>query len=318
MDRDENWERTKRAYDAVVRREAEHAADSAVEAVEAAYDRGETDEYVEPTLVGDAEGLSEDDAVVFFNFRADRARQLTRMLADIDPVWDVETDPPDAEIVTMTEYDETFGLPVAYPPLEPERPLGEALADAGLTQLRAAESEKYAHVTYFLNGGRETAFEGERREIVPSPDVATYDRQPEMAAAELTDAAIEALGDIDVLVLNYANPDMVGHTGDFEAAVAAVEAVDAQLGRLAAAVADAGGHLFVTADHGNADDMGTPEEPHTAHTTNPVPFVYLTPEGTDGGRTVRSGGTLADIAPTLLTTIGVEVPEAMTGEPLLR
>jgi len=335
MDRDENWARTGRAYDAIVEREAPHAADSAVEAVEAAYDRGETDEYVEPTLVGDAPALSEGDAAVFFNFRADRARQLTRMLADIDPEWAVETDPPDIEFVTMTEYDATFDLPVAYPPIEPERTLGEALSGAGRTQLRAAESEKYAHVTYFLNGGRETAFEGEYREIVPSPDVPTYDERPEMSAAELTDTAIDAIENgvgergedgeggtagtraLDVLVLNYANPDMVGHSGDFDAAVAAVEAVDTHLARLESAVRNAGGHLFVTADHGNADDMGTPEDPHTAHTTNPVPFVYVAPDGTDGSRAVRSGGTLADIAPTLLSRIGVEVPEAMTGERLL-
>ena len=324
MDRDENFERTKRAYDAIVHRKAPHSADSAVDAVESSYDRGETDEYVEPTLVGDGKGgdraLADGDSVVFFNFRADRARQLVRMLAGIDPEWPFETDPPEIELVTMTEYDETFELPVAYPPLEPERTLGEALSVAGLTQLRMAESEKYAHVTYFLNGGREIAFEGERREIVPSPDVATYDERPEMSAPELTDRAIDAIetDDPDVLVLNYANPDMVGHTGDFDAAVAAVGAVDEQLGRLETAVRNASGHLLVTADHGNADDMGTPENPHTAHTTNPVPFIYMDPDGTDGGRTVRSGGALADIAPTLLELVDVEVPDAMTGERLVR
>ncbi|MFO7927543.1 MAG: 2,3-bisphosphoglycerate-independent phosphoglycerate mutase [Halobacteriota archaeon] len=321
MDRDQNWNRTKRAYDAIVDREAPYRAGSAVEAIEAAYERGETDEYVEPTVIGaDDRALSDGDAVVFFNFRADRARQLTRLLADIDPEWPFETDPPAIELVTMTEYDETFDLPVAYPPIEPERTLGEAIAEAGLTQLRAAESEKYAHVTYFLNGGRETVFEGERREIVDSPDVPTYDRKPEMSAAELTDVVIDAIEreGPDVLVLNYANPDMVGHTGDFDAAVAAVEAVDTQLGRLGHAVREASGHLFVTADHGNADDMGTPDHPHTAHTTNPVPFIYLANDGTDGGPTVRPGGTLADIAPTLLSVIGVEIPDAMTGEPLLR
>ena len=320
MDRDRNWERTRRAYDAIVHREAPYRADSAVDAVEAAYERGETDEYVEPTVVGDdTAALSDGDAVVLFNFRADRARQLTRLLADVDPELPFETDPPAVELVTMTEYDETFDLPVAYPPLAPERTLGEALAEAGLTQLRAAESEKYAHVTYFFNGGRETAFEGERREIVDSPDVPTYDRKPEMSAAELTDVVIDAIerNDPDVLVLNYANPDMVGHTGDFDAAVAAVEAIDTQLGRLERAVRETGGHLFVTADHGNADDMGTPEHPHTAHTTNPVPFVYLANDGTNGGRTVRAGGTLADIAPTVLSTIGVAIPDAMTGESLL-
>jgi len=322
MDRDENWERTKRAYDAVVDRTAPYEATSAVEAIEAAYERDETDEYVEPTVVDceDDVALSGGDSVVFFNFRADRARQLTRMLADIDPEWPFETDPPEIELVTMTEYDEAFELSVAYPPIDPEQTLGEAISKAGLTQFRTAESEKYAHVTYFLNGGRETVFEGERREIVSSPDVPTYDEQPEMSALELTDTAIEAIetDDPDVLVLNYANPDMVGHTGDFDAAVAAVEAVDEQLGRLERAVRNAGGHLLVTADHGNADDMGTADDPHTAHTTNPVPFVYVAPDGSDGGRTVRSGGTLADIAPTLLSVVGVEKPDSMTGEDLLR
>ncbi|MFW5963960.1 MAG: 2,3-bisphosphoglycerate-independent phosphoglycerate mutase, partial [Natronomonas sp.] len=282
MDRDENWERTKRAYDAIVGREAPLEADSAVEAVEQSYARGDTDEYVEPTLVSGGTALADGDSVVFFNFRSDRARQLVRMLADIRPAWDFETDPPDTHLVTMTEYDETFELPVAYPPLEPEETLGETLSKAGLTQLRMAESEKYAHVTYFLNGGREVEFEGEHREIIPSPDVPTYDERPEMSAREVTDTAVDYIEreDPDVLVLNYANPDMVGHTGDFEAAVAAVEAVDEQLGRLVEAVSDGGGHVLVTADHGNADDMGTPEDPHTAHTTNPVPFVYVAPDGT--------------------------------------
>mgnify|MGYP000203424812 FL=1 len=319
MDRDENWERTKRAYDAIVNREAPYTADSVVEAVEQSYARGDTDEYVEPTLVSGGPALADGDSVVFFNFRSDRARQLVRMLADIRPEWDFQTDPPDTHLVTMTEYDETFELPVAYPPLEPEETLGETVSKAGLTQLRMAESEKYAHVTYFLNGGREVEFGGEHREIIPSPDVPTYDEQPEMSAREVTDTAVDYIDreDPDVLVLNYANPDMVGHTGDFEAAVAAVEAVDAQLNRLAEAVRNAGGHVLVTADHGNADDMGTPEDPHTAHTTNPVPFVYVAPDGTDGGRQVRDGGTLADIAPTLLSLIDVDKPEAMTGENLL-
>jgi 2,3-bisphosphoglycerate-independent phosphoglycerate mutase len=208
---------------------------------------------------------------------------------------------------------------VAFPPNQPEDVLGEVLSEAGLTQLRIAETEKYAHVTYFLNGGREVAFDGELREIVESPDVPTYDEQPEMSAPEVTDAAIDVIEreDPDVLVLNYANPDMVGHTGDFEAADAAVEAVDAQLGRLLEAIQAAGGHALVTADHGNADDMGTENDPHTAHTTNPVPFVYLSPDGTAGDRGVREGGTLADVAPTLLELVGVEKPAAMTGESLL-
>jgi 2,3-bisphosphoglycerate-independent phosphoglycerate mutase len=319
MDRDRNWDRTRRAYDAIVNREADHTAETAVDAVEASYDRGDTDEFVEPTLVEGGPALADGDAVVFFNFRPDRARQLVRMLGDVDPEWPFETRPPETRLVTMTEYDRTFDFPVAFPPEEPEVTLGGALSAAGKTQLRLAESEKYAHVTYFLNGGREVEFEGEIREIIESPDVPTYDQQPEMSAEAVTDTAIGIVesADPDVLVLNYANPDMVGHTGDFEAAVAAVEAVDTQLGRLVDAIRAAGGHVLITADHGNADDMGTPETPHTAHTTNPVPVIYLAPDGTDGGRSLRGGGSLCDLAPTLLALVGVDRPDAMTGESLL-
>jgi 2,3-bisphosphoglycerate-independent phosphoglycerate mutase len=338
MDRDQNWERTKRAYDAIVNREAKHESGSAVAAVEESYEREITDEFVEPTVVtggdgtGDREsGVADDsrpaiedgDAAIFFNFRSDRARQLTRFLADIHPAdWEaegIETDSPGVELVTMTEYDETFDLPVAFPPEEPEDTLGAVLSEAGLTQLRIAESEKYAHVTYFLNGGREVEFEGEIRRIVESPDVPTYDETPEMSAAGVTDTAISIIesDDPDVLVLNYANPDMVGHTGDYEAAIEAVEAVDTQLARLLDAVRAAGGHALVTADHGNADDMGTADDPHTAHTFNPVPFVSLTAEGDDGGMAVREGGSLPDIAPTLLSLIELAQPDEMTGESLL-
>jgi 2,3-bisphosphoglycerate-independent phosphoglycerate mutase len=320
MDRDGNWDRTRRAYDAIVEREAEFEAASAVKAVTESYERGETDEFVEPTLVEGGAALADGDAVVFFNFRADRARQLVRMLGDIEPdAWGADTAPPDVRLVTMTEYDNEYGLPVAYPPYQPEDTLGEVVADAGLTQLRLAESEKYAHVTYFLNGGREVEFPGERREIVESPDVPTYDERPEMSAAEVTDTALAVVesDDPDLLVLNYANPDMVGHTGDFEAAVAAVEAVDEQLGRLVEAVRAAGGHVLVTADHGNADDMGTEDRPHTAHTFNPVPLVYLTPDGDGGGRSVREGGSLSDLAPTLLELLDLPKPDVMTGESLL-
>jgi 2,3-bisphosphoglycerate-independent phosphoglycerate mutase len=327
MDRDENWERTVRAYDAIVDRAADHTAESAVAAVEAAYDRGETDGFVEPTLVEGRPPLRDGDAVIFFNFRADRARQLTRMLVEgaeprdsIRPeAWGADTDPPEIRVVTMTEYSKTFDVPVAFPPRQPADTLGEVLAEAGRTQLRIAETQKYAHVTYFLNGGREVPFDGEIRKIVSSPDVPTYDQRPEMSATELTDTAIGVIEehDPDAVVLNYANPDMVGHTGDFEAAITAVETVDAQLSRLVDAMRAAGGHVLVTADHGNADDKGTPESPRTAHTTNPVPFVYVAPDGTDGGRRVREGGTLADVAPTMLALAGVEKPEAMTGESLL-
>jgi 2,3-bisphosphoglycerate-independent phosphoglycerate mutase len=330
MDRDHNWGRTRRAYRAIVDREADHVADSPREAVAASYERGDTDEFVDPTVVEGGPALSAGDAVVFFNFRADRARQLVRMLSDFEPEWPFETDPPDVRVATMTEYDREFPFAVAFPPNDPRDTYGEVLANRGDAQLRIAESEKYAHVTYFLNGGREVEFDGERRQIVESPDVATYDRKPAMSAPELTDVATEVIDgqDPDAMVSNYANPDMVGHTGDFEAAVAAVEAVDRCLGELVAACREAGAHLLVTADHGNADDMGTPADPHTAHTTNPVPVVYAAPDGPElaaaapdelaGGYDLREGGILADVAPTLLSLSGIPVPEAMTGESLLR
>ena len=319
MDRDENWDRTKRAYDAIVDREAPQTAATAVDAAREAHARGETDEFIEPTLVEGGEPLCDGDAVVFFNFRADRARQLVRFLTGTRPEWEFDVDAPDVKLVTMTEYDETFAFDVAFPPEIPVNTIGEVVSDAGLTQLRIAESEKYPHVTYFLNGGREVKFPGERREIVKSPDVPTYDLQPEMSAPEVTDVAVDVIrsDDPDLLVLNYANPDMVGHTGDFEAAVEAVEAVDDQLGRLLDAVATAGGHAVVTADHGNADDMGTEDDPHTAHTYNPVPFVYLTPDGDDGDRAIRPDGSLCDVAPTLLELLELDQPSEMTGESLL-
>lgn len=321
MDRDENWERTKRAYDAIVNCEAAHTAPSAIESIERAYERGETDEYIAPTLVEREDAaLTEDDSVVFVNFRADRARQLIRLLADIRPEWEFETHPPTAHVMTMTEYDATFDLPVAFSPIELHDTLGETVAANG-TQLRIAESEKYAHVTYFLNGGREVEFDGEIRTIVDSPDVSTYDQKPEMSAPEVTDAAIDTIEQEDpaLLVLNYANPDMVGHTGDYDAAIEAAEAVDEQLERLLTTCHTAGAHVFLTADHGNADDMGTPDDPHTAHTTNPVPFVSApnVPDITESEYAVRDDGTLADIAPTVLTTMGIETPDAMTGTSLL-
>jgi 2,3-bisphosphoglycerate-independent phosphoglycerate mutase len=319
MDRDENWERTKWAYDAIVDREADHRAETAVDAVTESYERGDTDEFIEPTVVDDAPALADGDAVVFFNFRADRARQLVRMLTNTRPDWEYETTPPGIKMTTLTEYDKTFDFDVAYPPNQPADTIGEVVADEGMTQLRIAESEKYPHVTYFLNGGREVEFDGEMRRIIQSPDVPTYDLQPEMSCEAVTDTAIDVIEteDPDVMVLNYANPDMVGHTGDFEAAVTAVEAVDEQLGRLVEAVQAAGGHCLITADHGNADDMGTEAEPYTAHTYNPVPIVYLSPENDDGGYELRTGGSLCDLAPTLLNLIDVDQPGAMTGESLL-
>jgi 2,3-bisphosphoglycerate-independent phosphoglycerate mutase len=321
MDRDRNWERTRRAYDAIVAREADHGVDDPVAAAKEAYARDQTDEFVEPTLVAGGAPLRDADAALWFNFRGDRARQLVATLGGVanDPA---APEPPDVAVATMTEYDETFPFPAAFPPPDLPDVLGAVLAEAELTQLRAAESEKYAHVTYFLNGGREEPFAGESRIVVESPDVPTYEETPAMSAVELTDRVIERVrtDPPDVLVLNYANPDMVGHTGDFDAAVAACETVDEQLGHLDAALRDVGAHLLVTADHGNADDMGLPGHPHTAHTTNPVPFVSLVSDADDGdrsgGNTIREGKSLCDVAPTLLDAIGVAQPPAMIGESL--
>lgn len=320
MDRDQNWERTRQVVRAMVEREAEFCAGSASEAVSSAYERGETDEFIQPTLVRGGEPIREGDAVLCMNFRADRMRQFVRMLRDDLPDGVSSVEPPGVTVVTMTNYDETFDVPVAFPAVTPVNTLGEVIAGAGLTQLRIAETEKYAHVTYFLNGGREIEFAGESREIIPSPDVPTYDLQPEMNAEQVTDTAIQVIGedDPDVLILNYANPDMVGHTGDFDATVTAVETVDRELGRLVDTVFSMGGSVIVTADHGNADDMGTAEDPHTAHTFNPVPFIFL--EGRERVRDVqvRDGGTLADIAPTVLSVLGIEQPAEMTGRTLLK
>jgi 2,3-bisphosphoglycerate-independent phosphoglycerate mutase len=322
MDRDHNWERTRQTYDAIVNRKARYEIDSAVAAVEESYARGEDDEFVEPTLVSGGPALADGDSAFAFNFRADRTRQLCRLLSGVNSEgWPFTLDQPEIHLATMTRYEETYPFPVAFPPNDPTETFGELLSTTGRTQLRVAESEKAPHVTYFFSGGREEPFAGEERRIVASPDVPTYDLQPEMSAPEVTDAAVAALADAertpDALVLNYANPDMVGHTGDFEAAVEAVEAVDTELGRLAEALEAAGSHLVVTADHGNADDMGTEEAPHTAHTFNPVPLIYVSPNGDDGGFEVRAGGSLPDVAPTLLELLGMDQPAVMTGESLL-
>ncbi len=300
-------------------REGDHHADEAVTAATESYARDTTDEFIEPTTVGDHAGLEAGDAVVFFNFRSDRARQLTRMLGDIRPEdWGSDTEPPDTRLVTMTQYDETFDLPVAYPPNQPADTLGEVLAGADMTQLRMAESEKYPHVTYFLNGGREVEFDGEIRNIVESPDVPTYDLQPEMSAAELADTAIDIIEteDPSAMVLNFANPDMVGHTGDFDAAVTAVEAVDEQLGRLVEAIAPA------AATTASAPTTATPTTwaPKTTRTrpTRSTPSRSSTSRPTNGRRSAaRDGGTQADLAPTMLTLMGIDRPDAMTGTPLV-
>ncbi len=305
MDRDRRWDRTKLAYDAIVRGEAEFHAATGEEAVRAAYARGETDEFIKPTLVGEEEGrIRPGDAIVFFNFRPDRARQLTQRLAE-----------GGFELMTLTEYNEDWDHPIAFPPARPDVTLASTLAERGRAQLHVAETEKYAHVTYFFNGGEEDPYPGERRELVDSPrDVPTYDKKPEMSAREAARAFAEAWGEGDFAfgIINFANPDMVGHTGIIEAAVAAVETVDECLGQVVEAVHGSGGVCVITADHGNADNMLEPDgSPNTAHSKNPVPLVVTA----DVGR-LREGGTLADVAPTILALLGEEQPEQMSGRRL--
>jgi 2,3-bisphosphoglycerate-independent phosphoglycerate mutase len=316
MDRDRRWDRTKLAYDAIVHGKAEHDAASGVAAVRAAYERGETDEFIKPTLVGEEGRIREGDAVLFFNFRPDRARQLTRALGEPDFAEFERGDAPRVHLTTLTQYHEDWDYPVAFPPERPEVTLASVLAERGIAQLHVAETEKYAHVTYFFNGGEEDPEEGEERCLVDSPrDVPTYDKKPEMSAAAATDAFVERWrdGDYGFAIINFANPDMVGHTGVIPAAVAAIEAVDAQLGRLVAAVHEKGGACIVTADHGNADNMLEPDgSPNTAHSLNPVPLIV-----TAEVPALRDGGILADVAPTAIDLLGLERPAAMTGETLV-
>jgi 2,3-bisphosphoglycerate-independent phosphoglycerate mutase len=306
MDRDRRWDRTQLAYDAIVEGEAEFRADSGEAAVRAAYERGETDEFIKPTLVGEEGRVRPGDSIIFFNFRPDRARQLTRRLDE----------GTDARLTTLTEYQEEWDYPIAFPPARPGVTLASYLAGEGIAQLHVAETEKYAHVTYFFNGGEEDPYRGEERKLVDSPrDVPTYDEKPEMSALAATDAFVEAWGkgDFGFGIINFANPDMVGHTGVIEAAVKAVETVDACLGRVVEAVRDSGGVCLVTADHGNADHMLEPDgSPNTAHSMNPVPFV-VTLESAN----LRDGGTLADVAPTVLSLLGLPKPHAMTGTGIL-
>lgn len=319
MDRDNRWQRTKLAYDAVVCGRAEHSASTGVAAVTAGYARGETDEFIAATVVDNA-GMADGDSVVFFNFRADRARQLTRALIVPDFTGFERCAVVDVRFASLMEYDAALPAPFAFGLPALDNGLSEVVSRAGLRQYHTAETEKYAHVTYFFNLQREEPFAGEERVLVPSPKVPTYDLQPAMSAAELTDRTVEriATGLDDFMLLNYANPDMVGHTGVMAAAVAACEAADTGLGRLLAAVRARGGAAIVIADHGNAEVMLTPSgEPHTAHTTNPVPCVLVTDEPAWSGATLRGGGALCDIAPTVLELLGLEQPAAMTGRSLL-
>jgi 2,3-bisphosphoglycerate-independent phosphoglycerate mutase len=312
MDRDRRWGRTKLAYDAIVHGRAEFTAQSGEAAVRAAYERDETDEFIKPTLVGEEARVRSGDSVVFFNFRPDRARQLTRALGEPDFSEFDRGDAPEVKLTTLTEYREDWPYPVAFPPARPSTTLASTLAERGIGQLHVAETEKYAHVTYFFNGGEEDPYSGEERCLVDSPrDVPTYDRKPEMSARAATEAFVDRWrnGDYGFGIVNYANPDMVGHTGVIPAAVRAVETVDGCLGEVVAAVHESGGACVVTADHGNADNMLEPDgSPNTAHSMNPVPLIVTA----DAGE-LRDGGILADVAPTVLALLGQEKPAEMTG-----
>ncbi|MBE3552269.1 MAG: 2,3-bisphosphoglycerate-independent phosphoglycerate mutase [Kyrpidia tusciae] len=322
MDRDRRWERTAKAYRAMVYGEGETYTDP-LEALEASFRRGVTDEFVVPMVMVDEAGrpvgpVEDGDAVVVFNFRPDRVVQISRAFTEKDfQEFDRGPKPPAVDCVCMTQYSEAIRAAVAFGPEALTDTLGEILERHGMRQLRIAETEKYRHVTSFFSGGREEPFEGEDRVLIPSPKVATYDQKPEMSAYEVADEAVERIraGTLDVVVLNFANPDMVGHTGDLQAAIRAVEAVDECLGRVVEAVLAQGGVALITADHGNADVMIDPETggPCTTHTTNPVPFIVTKP-----GVHLREGGVLADIAPTILDLLGLEKPKDMTGRGLVR
>ncbi|MEO5962137.1 MAG: 2,3-bisphosphoglycerate-independent phosphoglycerate mutase [Thermomonas sp.] len=317
MDRDQRWERVRRGWDAIVDARSDQHAGDALSALREAYTRGENDEFVAPTVLASAQPMRDGDAVVFMNFRADRARQLTA--AFVDPAFTgfATRRPALSRFVCLTEYDARLPAPVAFAPDDLRQTYGEILADAGLTQLRIAETEKYAHVTFFFSGGREDLFPGEARILIPSPQVATYDLQPEMSCPELTAKLVDAIEQqrFDAIVCNIANPDMVGHSGILEAAILAAQAVDVAIGKITEAVCKVGGALLVTADHGNLELMRdqVTGQPHTAHTVGPVPLVYV------GERNVqlRAGGALRDIAPTLLDLLGLPQAAPMTGHTLL-
>ena len=316
MDRDKRWDRLRRAWDAIVEGRAEHDAPDVATALDAAYARGENDEFATPTTIAGGVPVRDGDAVVFMNFRADRARQLTA--AFVAPGFDGfdARRPRLSRFTCLTEYDATLPAPVAFAPDDLRDTLGEVLAEAGLNQLRIAETEKYAHVTFFFSGGREDPFPGEQRILVPSPKVATYDLQPEMSCPELTARLVDAIraGTFDVVACNIANPDMVGHTGDLQAAILAAQAVDQAIGAIEAVVREVGGALLITADHGNLEQMRDPAtgQAHTAHTIGPVPLVYV---GTRRA-TLRAGSALRDVAPTMLDLLGLPRPDAMTGRSL--
>lgn len=319
MDRDNRWDRVQRAIDAIRDGKA-NASPSALSAVQESYDRDITDEFVEPVVIGEYAGMQDGDGLLMLNFRADRAREILHVL--IDPAFDAKPQSRRVafhSIVGMVEYSSELArlMGVLFPAEDLPATMGDVIAQNGLKQLRIAETEKYAHVTFFFNGGREDVFEGEERMLIPSPDVATYDLKPEMSANEVTDQLVDAIqsDQYDFIVVNYANTDMVGHTGSLEAAVKAVETVDGCLARLSDAVLGKGGTMLITADHGNAEQMTDSDtgQPHTAHTMNKVPLVVV---GAENVSTVKPGR-LADLAPTLLDLMGLDQPEEMTGVSLI-
>ena len=319
MDRDKRWERVVKAYDALVNGEGEKAT-SAIAAIESSYQKEVFDEFVVPTVICNGDDpvatISENDSVIFYNFRPDRAREITRSL--VDPEFkEFKTKPLHLYYVCFTQYDETIpNVEIAFKPETLKNTFGEYVSKKGLTQLRIAETEKYAHVTFFFNGGEEKQYPGEDRILVPSPKVETYDLKPEMSAYEVTDKVVEAIGSdkYDSIILNYANPDMVGHTGNLEAAIQAIEAIDTCVQKVVEAVEEKNGIIMMTADHGNAEQMIDYKtgEPHTAHTTNPVPLVLIGVEGVK-----LKTGKLADLAPTMLELMELPKPEEMTGESLI-
>lgn len=318
MDRDNRWDRVQKAYDMLTEGKAAFTVKTAGQGLTDAYDRDEDDEFVQPTITEDFEPINDSDAIIFMNFRADRAREISRAFVHTDfDGFERNKWPRLSSYVMLTSYADDIDAPIAFPPLKLNDVLGEVLSNRGKKQLRIAETEKYAHVTFFFNGGIEEPYPGEDRELIPSPQVATYDLQPEMNAPLLTDklcAAIESQ-EYDLIICNYANPDMVGHTGNFDAAVKAISTLDECIGRVIESLDKVDGECIITADHGNADQMQDPDsgQPHTAHTTSPVPFIY---HGRSADMTV-SDGVLSDIAPTLLTLMGEEIPEAMTGRVLV-
>ncbi len=326
MDRDQRWERVQRAYTMMVNGRADFYADSALEGLKAAYDRNETDEFVKPTAIKQAKesAIKSGDAVIFMNFRADRARQLTRSFVDQDFKHFERGNRLDlAGFIMLTQYDATIETPCAFPPQPLKNVLAEHLSKLGKTQLRISETEKYAHVTFFFSGGREEAYPGETRLLIPSPKVATYDLQPEMSAPEVTEKLIHAIthGEYDLIVCNFANGDMVGHTGNYTAALKAAEVIDHAVDQVVQAVRQAQGECLITADHGNIEQMvdESTGQPHTAHTCEPVPLIYIGSEQTQTGKRSlkKTGGTLADVAPTLLEMMQIEPPEEMEGQSLL-